>query len=118
VAILKQAQYVPMNVVDQILIIYAGTSGGLDDVDVKQVGEFERAFLEHMHERHPDVGAQIVASKKDIPDEVKTLLNQAIAEVKTMGGFAGKPAAAPRPAEKAAPKAQDPAKPAHRAPNK
>jgi hypothetical protein len=35
-----------------------------------------------MRERHPDVPAQIVAAKKDIPDEVKQVLNQAIAEVK------------------------------------
>jgi F-type H+-transporting ATPase subunit alpha len=82
VAILKQGQYVPMSVTDQVMIIYAGTSGGLDDLDVKLVGEFEKAFLEHMRERHPDVPAQIVAAKKDIPDEVKQVLNQAIAEVK------------------------------------
>ena len=42
VEILKQGQYVPIPVEEQILIIYAGTSGGLDDVPTKNVQELRR----------------------------------------------------------------------------
>ena len=82
VEVLKQAQYVPMDVAQQVMIIYAGTSGGLDDLPAKQVAEFEREFLAHVEDTHPDVGDQIKAASKDIPDEVKKILDEAIAAVK------------------------------------
>ncbi|MCP3917092.1 MAG: F0F1 ATP synthase subunit alpha [bacterium] len=82
VEILKQGQYVPVRVEDQIMIIWAGTSGGLDDLPANRVQEFEKAFIEYMHDTHPDIGEQITSAKKDIPDEVKSLLNDAVAKVK------------------------------------
>ena len=75
-----------MGVADQIMILYAGTSGGLDDFPAKRVGEFERAFLEHMQDTHPEVADQITSAKKDIPDEVKATLDEAIATVKATLG--------------------------------
>src|SRR5262245_22805067 len=65
--ILKQGQYAPMAVEDQIMIIYAGTSGGLDDVAVKQVREFEAAFLRLMADSHPEVGEEI-RTKRQLTD--------------------------------------------------
>ena len=79
--ILKQGQYVPMAFQDQIMIIYAGTSGGLDDVETARVQDFEKAFLQHMADSHPEVGEGIRTSKK-LSDEAKTVLDQAIAAVK------------------------------------
>jgi F-type H+-transporting ATPase subunit alpha len=64
------------------MIIYAGTSGGLDDLPANRVGEFEKAFLAYMEDNHPDAGDAIRAAKKDIPDEIKQVLDQAIAAVK------------------------------------
>ena len=82
VEILKQGQYVPMEVAKQVMIIYAGTSGGLDDLPAKKVVDFERAFLAYMEDNHPEVDERIRAAEKDIPDEVKTILDEAIAVVK------------------------------------
>ena len=48
VELLKQPQYKPMHVIDQVLSIYAGTRGYLDDVPVDQVPQWEREFLEFM----------------------------------------------------------------------
>jgi F-type H+-transporting ATPase subunit alpha len=47
VELLKQPQYVPYNVTNQVISIYAGTKGFLDEVPVNQVGQFEREMLEH-----------------------------------------------------------------------
>jgi len=82
VEILKQGQYVPQEVTRQVMTIYAGTSGGLDDLPVDKIAEFETAFTAYMEDTHPDAGPQILASKKDIPDEVKGWLNEAIKVVK------------------------------------
>ncbi len=55
VEILKQPQFRPMNVIDQIMIIYAGNTGGLDDVPVKQVRNWEAQFLRFMTDQMPEV---------------------------------------------------------------
>jgi F-type H+-transporting ATPase subunit alpha len=83
VEVLKQGQYVPVKVADQVIILYAGTTGGLDDLPVKQVGEFERALIEYVNDSHPEVAEQILSAKKDIPDETKAVLDGAITAVKT-----------------------------------
>ncbi len=78
--ILKQGQYEPMRVEDQIMMIYAGTSGGLDEIDAKQVQAFEKAFLQHMADSHPEVSESISADKK-LSDQAKATLDQAIKAV-------------------------------------
>ena len=82
VEILKQGQYMPVPVAEQIMIIYAGTSGGLDDLPAKRVTEFERAFIEYVNDSHPELAQSIIDAAKDIPDETKALLDQAVATVK------------------------------------
>jgi F-type H+-transporting ATPase subunit alpha len=49
VELLKQPQYVPMNVIDQVVSIFAGTKGLLDDVEIKFVRVFEKDLLEYFH---------------------------------------------------------------------
>jgi len=49
VELLKQGQYTPMDVIDQIVSVFAGTQGFLDDLPVEAVRSFERALLDHMH---------------------------------------------------------------------
>ncbi|MDP6838950.1 MAG: F0F1 ATP synthase subunit alpha, partial [Planctomycetota bacterium] len=88
VEILKQGQYVPVPVAEQVMIIYAGTSGGLDDLPASRVAEFEQAFIEYVNERHPEVAEAIAGAAKDIPDETKAVLDQAITTVKA-GMLAG-----------------------------
>ncbi|MAG63358.1 F0F1 ATP synthase subunit alpha [Candidatus Woesearchaeota archaeon] len=82
VEILKQGQYVPVKVTDQVVILYAGSTGALDDLAVNQVGEFERALIEYVNDSHPEVAEQITTAKKGIPDETKAVLDGAITAVK------------------------------------
>ena len=79
--ILKQGQYVPMKVEDQIIIIYAGTSGGLDDVPVGKVQEFEKELLQHMADSHPEVSQSITDDKK-LSDAAKATIDQAVSTLK------------------------------------
>jgi len=79
--ILKQDQYVPMPFQEQIMIIYAGTSGGLDDVPTKRIRDFEKLFLQYMADSHPEIGEGIRGSGV-LSDEAKATLDQAIAAVK------------------------------------
>ena len=79
--ILKQPQYHPMPVEQQVMIIYAGNSGYLDDVPLDKVKDFERDFLRFMTDKYPDVGLQIKNSKVLSP-ETEELLKKAITEFK------------------------------------
>jgi len=77
VEILKQPQFKPMNVVDQVMIIYAGTKGFLDKVPVKEVRAWEEQFLRYMRERQPDVGNAIRKERK-LSKEIEQQLAAAI----------------------------------------
>ncbi len=68
VEILKQGQYVPMDVVDQILIIWAGSQGKLDTVPVDKVREYEKDFLEHVNTTEAAL-VDTVRSEGKISDE-------------------------------------------------
>ncbi|MCC6405610.1 MAG: F0F1 ATP synthase subunit alpha [Planctomycetes bacterium] len=81
VELLKQGQYVPVPVEKQIMIIYAGTSGSLDDFPTKKLAEFEKAFLSYVADTHPEVGAGILETK-NVSDAAKATLDKAIAAVK------------------------------------
>lgn len=79
--ILKQGQYSPLSVEKQVMAIYLGTKGHLDDVAVKDVTRCEREFLDFMEANHPEIGADILNTKK-ITDENEEALKKAIAEFK------------------------------------
>lgn len=79
--ILKQGQYSPLSVEKQVMAIYLGTKGYLDDVAVKDVTRCEREFLDFMEANHPEIGADILNTKK-ITDENEEALKKAIAEFK------------------------------------
>ena len=61
VELLKQGQYVPLDVVDQVLVIYAGTRGHLDHIAVEHVREWETKFLTFMKDQKPEVTVKHVA---------------------------------------------------------
>jgi F-type H+-transporting ATPase subunit alpha len=65
VELLKQPQYRPLNVVDQILVIYAGTKGFLDKVPVSAVGKWEREFLDFVHTKKQEVWDLLDQNKND-----------------------------------------------------
>jgi F-type H+-transporting ATPase subunit alpha len=77
VEVLKQAQYRPMPVEQQITIIYAVTNGHLDDVPVGKIREWEASFLEFLAASHPQVG-KAIRTKRTLDDELTTALKAAI----------------------------------------
>lgn len=77
VEILKQPQYKPMHVADQVMIIFAGAKGFLDKVDRKHVAAWESQFLAFMKEQMPEVRDQLVREKK-LSKELEAKLIKAI----------------------------------------
>jgi F-type H+-transporting ATPase subunit alpha len=81
VELLKQGQYVPMPVAEQVLAIFIGVDGILDDVAVSDVRAFESGFLEHVKVRHPETLRE-VAEKRALDDELKRRLRAIANEFK------------------------------------
>ncbi len=81
VELLKQPQYQPLPVGLQILLVYAGTSGALDDLPTKRVPEFERVFLEHARDSLPEIEKELLASKA-IDGALKAKVDAAIKTIK------------------------------------
>ena len=86
VEILKQGQYEPSAVEDQIMIIYAGTSGALDKIPASSVVEFEKNFLEQVHREAPEVPAGILESKA-VSDEAKSRLDELATQTREQMGL-------------------------------
>jgi F-type H+-transporting ATPase subunit alpha len=57
--LLKQDQYVPMSVADQVLSIYAGVRGFLDKIDTAKISDFQIKFLEGLRSEHGDIFDEI-----------------------------------------------------------
>ena len=81
VELLKQPQYQPMDVVDQVMSIYAGSEGYLDTVPIKEVSRWEDQFLTYMRERKSDVRDLLVRERK-LSDAVVSGLKAALNEFK------------------------------------
>jgi F-type H+-transporting ATPase subunit alpha len=79
--LLKQPQYVPQSLAEQVTILYCGVNGYMDDVPVDKVGDFESGFHDHMRASAPDVMAAIDDSG-EISDETKAALDKAITDFK------------------------------------
>lgn len=79
--VLKQPQYQPMAVVDQVIMIFAGTRGHLDDVEVEEIGGLEPELLRYVHDRHPDIVSEMEKTG-DLSDATAEKLAAAIEEFK------------------------------------
>jgi F-type H+/Na+-transporting ATPase subunit alpha len=86
VELLKQDQYKPLSVADQVLSIFAGVNGFLDNVPVKKIREFEKTLLAFIKEKHPGIREEVVTKKK-IDDEFGGRLKQIISEFKKSEGY-------------------------------
>ncbi len=64
VELLKQGQYVPMDVVDQVIMIFAGTQGHLDKLPVNKVKQFEIELLDHIKGSHKNIADEIAETKE------------------------------------------------------
>jgi len=79
--ILKQDQYQPLPVEKQILIIFAGTNGFLDELPQEECGAFEAALYDFVETSYPAVLQQI-ASRKQLDEQLRTDAKKALAEFK------------------------------------
>ncbi len=79
VELLKQGQYRPMDVYDQVLSIYAGTRGHLDDVPVRDVLRWESEFLDFVKSRYVEIREKLTEAN-DLTPEIQELMEKAIAE--------------------------------------
>ncbi|WP_031550682.1 F0F1 ATP synthase subunit alpha [Parvularcula oceani] len=77
--LLKQPQYSPLLVEEQVVVLFAGTRGYLDKVETSKVQEFEAEFLRHMHAKHADLLTTIRTEKK-LSDETDAKLTKILDE--------------------------------------
>jgi F-type H+-transporting ATPase subunit alpha len=81
VELLKQGQYVPVPMEDQVIAIFTATNGLMDDVSVENIRRFEAELIAFMKDKKADVRKEI-AEKKAIDDELKAKLVAAVGEFK------------------------------------
>jgi F-type H+-transporting ATPase subunit alpha len=77
--ILKQPQYEPMSLENQVIVIYAGTQGFADRVPLDRMRAWEQALLRFMETSHPEIGRDI-SEKKRVTDETIAVLRAALEE--------------------------------------
>jgi F-type H+-transporting ATPase subunit alpha len=77
--LLKQPQYEPVPVANQVMILFAGTRGFIDQVPIERVREWQFDFLQYMEAQYPDI-IQSLDEKQEITDEIEEKLKKAIDE--------------------------------------
>jgi len=81
VEVLKQDQYSPLEVEQQIIILYAATNDFLSDIKVSDIKRFEKEFLEYIDTHYREVGKSIL-TEKSLTDQIKSMLEESIVEFK------------------------------------
>lgn len=79
--LLKQPQYSPLPVSEQVAIIYAGINGYLDDVPVEKISSFAKGFREYLRNSKPKFG-ELIRNEKKMGDEAENILKDAITDYK------------------------------------
>ena len=77
VELLKQPQFAPFEIGDQVLSIYAGTQGLLDELAESQVRDFEKKMLAHFKDEFPEIGEEIVSKgqmSEELAEKIKTVV--------------------------------------------
>jgi F-type H+-transporting ATPase subunit alpha len=75
--ILKQPQYAPMSLENQVIVIYAGTRGFADKIPIDRMKAWENSLLRYMESSHPEIGKDI-RSKKRITEENEAAIREAL----------------------------------------
>jgi len=88
VEILKQGQYVPQPVEKQVVIIYAGTKGHLDGIEVSKLAEYEKQLYSFIESKYPAI-FETVRTKKAIDKDTEETLKNALKEFGTAFGQSG-----------------------------
>jgi F-type H+-transporting ATPase subunit alpha len=81
VELLKQAQYEPMATEDQVVSVWAGTTGRMDDVPVADIRRFEKELLEYLHRKEQGLMTSIKEGAKMSDDTIQAI-GDAVAEFK------------------------------------
>ncbi|MCR6575873.1 F0F1 ATP synthase subunit alpha [Campylobacter insulaenigrae] len=81
VEVLKQPPYSPLSAENQVVMIYAGTKGYLDDIAVSKIGEFETALYPFIEAKYPEIFEQI-RTKKSLDKDLEEKLAKALSEFK------------------------------------
>jgi len=81
VELLKQGQYEPLAVERQILIIYAGTNGFVDELPLAALKKYEQELYSFIESKHPDIFAEIL-KKRELDGELRAKINKALEEFK------------------------------------
>jgi F-type H+-transporting ATPase subunit alpha len=79
--LLKQPQFSPLNLAEQVAIVYAGVKGLIDDVPVDQVTQFARELRDYLRTNKPDFISKVM-TEKQLGEDAEATLKEAIAEVK------------------------------------
>jgi F-type H+-transporting ATPase subunit alpha len=80
--LLKQPQFSPLNLAEQVAVVYAGVKGLIDDVPVDQVTQFMRELRDYLRTNKPDFITSVM-TEKQLSDTAEATLKAAIAEVKS-----------------------------------
>ncbi len=78
--LLKQPQYSPLTNAEQVVVIYAGTKGYLDDLAVNVVGRFEQGLLNHLRTNKKDLLADITNNDRKVSGDLEDAIKGAIEE--------------------------------------
>ena len=81
VELLKQGQYQPLSVEQQVVIIFAGTNGHVDELPVASLKKYEQELFSFISSKHPDVFADIL-KKKELDGDLRAKLNSVLGEFK------------------------------------
>jgi len=84
--LMKQPQYSPYSVSEMAVVLYAVDKGYMDDVEVNQINDFEKALLEFMHANYQDLMDKIDATG-DYNEEIESALKAAVEEFKKTGSW-------------------------------
>ena len=104
--LLKQPQYSPLRVEQQVSILFAGSRGLLDDIPVEKIVEFEKGYHQYMGTQGKDV-LDAIADKKALDDDLEARLRKAILDYKRTSGLAVKVEGAPVDEDEDKPAAKD-----------
>ena len=79
--LLKQKQYSPLTVAEQVISVFCGVKGYLDDIEQKNIAEFEDKIIQKCKSEKPDIIESISSSGK-LEEDVEKSLTQVISELK------------------------------------
>jgi F-type H+-transporting ATPase subunit alpha len=81
VEVLKQGQYKPLPVEKQIIMIYAGVNGLLDEIPPEDISKFEKELYDFLDSKYPEIG-QTIAEKKELDDQTQEKFDRCLEEFK------------------------------------